>query len=59
MARVGTTRGAEASRVGLDGLPLRGNSDRAGWQPARPDSQGRRLLDLFPPSLAAGGDALS
>ncbi|MFM7087897.1 MAG: hypothetical protein ACKOXO_13060 [Cyanobium sp.] len=59
MARVGTTRGPEASRVGLDGQPLRGNSDRAGWQPARPDPQGRRVVDLFPPPQAGGGEAFS
>lgn len=52
-ARVGSSRGPEAARVGLDGLPLRGKSAEGGWQPGVPDPQGRLLSDLIePPRLS-------
>jgi quercetin dioxygenase-like cupin family protein len=48
--RVGSTRGSDAARVGLDGLPVRGKSPEAGWRPGVPDPSERRLGDLFSPS---------
>lgn len=47
LARVGSRRGPDAQRVGLDGLPLRGKSDHAGWQPGVVEQAGHVLADLF------------
>lgn len=47
MVRVGSARGPEAVRIGLDGQPLRGKSAAAGWQEGVPDQDGRTLDDLL------------
>jgi len=43
LARVGSSRGPDTLRVGLDGLPLRGKGAEAGWRPGLPDPGGRTL----------------
>lgn len=50
MVRVGSARGPDAVRVGLDEQPLRGMSAAAGWQDGVPDEDGRTLGDLMRPS---------
>lgn len=50
LARVGSTPGPTAQRVGLDGRPLRGKSAESGWQPAQADPSGGQLRDVFRPA---------
>lgn len=45
--RVGTIPDARTSRIGLDGLPLRGKSQEGGWRPSTPDISAQVLSDRF------------
>lgn len=47
MLRIGSARGPESVRVGLDGQHLRGKSAAAGWKEGVADQDGRNLGTLF------------
>lgn len=50
LLRVGSVRGPEAVRIGVDEQPLQANSAAAGWKAGLPDQDGRTVGDLFRPN---------